>query len=110
MAPFLLLLACSGGVGPLDPDSFHRRYAQEACRVNRECFRGFYDYYWGAMAICVQDLVDEAEALAVYYEECSFSEDKARECLEAMEAASCAEYYADQETIFAPCVEVWDCG
>jgi hypothetical protein len=110
MLSLLALLACGGALGPLDADSFNKRYADLACEVNRDCFRGFYDYYWGEMSVCVQDLLDEAEELEIYYEDCSFSQDRARDCLEAMEAATCAEYYADQETIFAECLEVWDCG
>lgn len=106
----LALLACGGAIGPLDADSFNARYADLACEVNRECFRGFYDYYWGDMGVCVQDLIDQSEELQSYYEDCTFSKDMAQACLDAMASATCAEFYADEESIFVECLEVWECG
>ena len=93
---------------PLDEDNFFEKYSEQICKVEKECFRGHYDSTWDDFDECVDDWSSSYED--VDYSDCDFDEDAAADCLDDMKAASCADYFEQDEDIFENCYDTFDCG
>ena len=106
--PALALFVLGCGVST-DRETYPEQIAEAQCEFAKHCYRAdfFYDY------INVKDCVDESMRiwtdLAPEYEDCSFNEDKAVECLE-WHARSCKVTGKELDQLRNDCEAVWRCG
>lgn len=98
---------------PLDQDSYFDELAETTCKVNKDCFKAYYESEWDDLEECVDDHVDLLDDAKDYYEDCDFDEDQAKACLDAMRGAECGEFLdeGDAEDIADECdyEEIFDC-
>ncbi|MFZ5476307.1 MAG: hypothetical protein ACOZNI_05975 [Myxococcota bacterium] len=89
-----------------DEDEYWERFAKATCERTRECSRGYFDSEWSDVEDCTDDLKDQSEDAADYYDDCEFDDEQADECLTQLREASCEELYEDGAD---ECARVWDC-
>lgn len=110
MMVFLLVaMACLGKVETAE--DFEAAYANSQCHAYRQCNRMIFDGEYDGMADC-QDKVqanirDQNQTL---FDACMFNAEKANECIEKMNMATCGELWTDQQELHSACHEaVWEC-
>ncbi|NOY24465.1 MAG: hypothetical protein GXP62_01195 [Oligoflexia bacterium] len=103
------LLPSCAGFGSVDRDSFYGQYAELSCKVNKDCFKGFFESQWTNQSDCVDELTAGFQDYVDYYADCSFDEDAAKACLKSINTAQCAAFYDEDDTIYADCLSVWSC-
>lgn len=110
MMVFLLgAMACLGKVETAD--DFEAAYADSQCHAYRQCNRMIFDGKYDGMADCKvkveSNLREENQTL---FDDCAFNEDKANECIESMNMATCGELWTDEQALYSACHEaVWEC-
>ena len=91
-----------------DRERFPDQLQEAQCRFDKACYRAefFYDH------VDVKDCVDESAKIwadvAPEYEDCSFNEDKAAECLEWFNR-SCKVTGKELDQLRNDCEAVWRC-
>ena len=107
---FLLgAMACLGKVETAE--DFEAAYADSQCHAYRQCNRMIFDGKYDGMADCKvkveSNLREENQTL---FDDCAFNEDKANECIESMNMATCGELWTDEQALYSACHEaVWEC-
>ena len=103
------LLVLAGCVGKVDEDNYAEKVSEAFCKINKECSAGsFYDE-WDDTADCVDDLLDQAEDNEDFYDDCDFDDEKAQDCLKALNEVTCQDYSDSFEDALEDCAEIWDC-
>lgn len=110
MMVFLLgAIACLGKVETAE--DFEAAYADSQCHAYRQCNRMIFDGKYDGMSDCKMkvesNLREENQTL---FADCAFNEEKANECIESMNMATCGELWTDEQALYSACHEaVWEC-
>ena len=106
---FLLLFACSVGVE--NSQDFSIAYAESQCRAYKQCNRSLFDGEYETMPECEDQVQKEfLEEINSQYEGCTYSSDKAQECLNLINRSTCGELHTDRTPIYEACrTDVWGC-
>jgi hypothetical protein len=105
-----LVLVFGGCVAKVDEDNYAEKLSEAFCKINKECSAGsFYDE-WDDIEDCTDDLLDQAEDNEDFYDDCDFDDEKAQDCLAALNEVSCQDYSDSFEDALEDCAEIWDCG
>jgi len=105
----LLTIACLGKIE--STEDFEAAYAESQCHAYRQCNRMIFDGKYDGMTDCqesvAQNLQEENQTL---FEDCQFNVDKANECIDALNTATCGEFWTDEQALYSACHEaVWEC-
>lgn len=110
MRVWISLAMCAVACGiSTDRDRYPEQIAKAQCQFDKACYRAefFYDH------INVPDCFDESMSIwadiAPEYDDCSFNEDKAVECLEWY-SRSCKITGKELDQLINDCESVWRCG
>ncbi len=105
-----LVLVFGGCVGKVDEDNYAEKLSEALCKINKECSAGsFYDE-WDDTEDCTGDFLDQLEDNEDLFDDCDFDDEKAQDCLAALNEVSCQDYSDSFEDALEDCAEVWDCG
>lgn len=105
-----LVLVFGGCVGKVDEDNYAEKLSEAFCKINKECSAGsFYDE-WDDIEDCTDDFLEQTEDNEDFYEDCDFDDEKAQDCLAALNEVSCQDYSDSFEDALEDCAEIWDCG
>lgn len=105
-----LVLVFGGCVGKVDEDNYAEKLSEAFCKINKECSAGsFYDE-WDDIEDCTDDFLDQLEDNEDFYEDCDFDDEKAQDCLAALNEVTCQDYSDSFEDALEDCAEIWDCG
>ena len=105
----LLTIACLGKIE--STEDFEAAYAESQCHAYRQCNRMIFDGKYDGMTDCQesveQNLQEENQTL---FEDCQFNVDKANECIDVLNTATCGEFWTDEQALYSACHEaVWEC-
>ena len=105
----LLTIACLGKVE--STEDFETAYAESQCHAYRQCNRMIFDGKYDGMTDCQesvsQNLQEENQTL---FEDCQFNVEKANECIDALNTATCGDLWTDEQALYSACHEaVWEC-
>lgn len=105
-----LVLVFGGCVGKVDEDNYAEKLSEAFCKINKECSAGsFYDE-WDDTEDCTGDFLDQLEDNEDFYDDCDFDDEKAQDCLAALNEVTCQDYSDSFEDALEDCAEIWDCG
>ncbi len=97
------------GCGKVKQDNWNEASAKASCKYSKRCSSANFYYNFDSVDTCVSTTVTMLDELDEYYANCLYNEDKAKECLKALDA-SCKTTGQEYDTLRAPCYEVWDCA
>lgn len=104
-----LVLVFGGCVGKVDEDNYAEKLSEAFCKINKECSAGsFYDE-WDDIEDCTDDLLEQAEDNEDFFDDCDFDDEKAQDCMAALNEVSCQDYSDSFEDALEDCAEIWDC-
>ena len=105
----LWTMACLGKVETAE--DFEVAYADSQCHAYRQCHRSLFDGKYDGMTDCQETLSQTfGEENQTLFGECQFQADKANECIEAINMATCGELWTDEQSLYSACHEaVWEC-
>lgn len=109
MVFLLVTVACLGKVETAE--AFEAAYADSQCHAYRQCNRMIFDGKYDGMADCKDkveaNLRDENQTL---FDTCTFNAEKANECIDKLNMATCGELWTDEQELYSACHEaVWEC-
>ncbi|MEC7988198.1 MAG: hypothetical protein VX278_23730 [Myxococcota bacterium] len=110
MLAVLLFWGCTRNVD--DWESFVREHATAQCLVYKQCHRSLFDGEYETMGNCEEEVMEYwVDFQDEFYSGCTFLVDQAQKCLSRTYAATCAEHWDDQESIYQSCHdELWTCS
>lgn len=105
----LITAACLGKVET--PQEFEAAYADSQCHAYRQCNRMIFDGKYDGMADCKEQVeASFREEIQMLFDTCEFNVEKANECIEAINLATCGELWTDEQFLYSACHEaVWEC-
>lgn len=104
-----LVLVFGGCVGKVDEDNYAEKLSEAFCKINKECSAGsFYDE-WDDIEDCTDDFLEQTEDNEDFFDDCDFDDEKAQDCLAALNEVSCQDYSDSFEDALEDCAEIWDC-
>jgi hypothetical protein len=109
MVFLLVTLACLGKVETAE--DFEAAYADSQCHAYRQCNRMIFDGKYDGMADCKEQVENNLrEENQTLFDTCTFNAEKANECIESMNMATCGELWTDEQALYSACHEaVWEC-
>lgn len=110
MRATLLTLAIGLSACGVKEDKWPEQLAHAQCAFAKRCATTYFFYQFDDQADCEDEYLDYWDEFgSKVYESCSFDEDNAKKCLEALDS-SCKEAGQDYEDFGEDCYQVWDCG
>lgn len=106
----IMWVGCSANVDTWE--SFLEEYAHAKCMVYKECYRAHYEGEYKNYATCTEDVIEAyLQETNEEYLDCTFSPEKAADCLEETTKSTCGTHWTDQARIFQACHEdIWICS
>jgi len=105
-----LLSGCIFGGGKVDAADWPKRASRATCNFTKECAESAFYVDYTDNEQCRETHLHalNEEAAGMLADECIFDTLMADACLDAL-GSSCEDAGAQSETIFEPCLMVWNC-
>ncbi|RME22404.1 MAG: hypothetical protein D6798_15870 [Deltaproteobacteria bacterium] len=80
---------------PIDQDTFYETFSKEACKQLKKCNRGAFESWYRDVNDCIDDLMNNADDAGWLddWDNCSFDDDQAADCLDTLATSECDEVY-----------------
>lgn len=106
-----LALAALTACGGVKEDTWSKKGAKATCDFSKKCATANFYATYDDMGACIDEneLALDNEAAQKSGEGCTFDDDQAKECLKAL-GTGCKTAGEEAETLFDPCLRVWNCG
>ena len=109
LAAFFVLAGCLSSFGKVTEETWNERFAKTYCQYSKRCMALYFFYEYDDVAECAEEYEETLEDQSDWYDDCSFDEDEAQDCLDALNE-SCQSIGEDEFEDLEACGKVWDCG
>ena len=107
--PVLMALAAMTGC-KVTEENWPEKIAKAECAYRERCAAADFWYYYESGRDCEDEYIDRWDEFgSKIYSECDFNEEKAKDCLDAMDS-SCKDVGEQYDDWDETCYEVWECS